>query len=54
MRMSFSLENLRKMDCLYNLGINGRIILKFILKKEEGNLCTVFICFTIDNSDGLL
>jgi hypothetical protein len=52
--MSFSLENLKEKGCLDNLGINGGIILKLILKKQEGKLCTVLIGFSIDNSDGLL
>jgi hypothetical protein len=49
----FSLENLKGKGCLDNLGINGRIILKMILKKQEGKLCTVLICFSIDSIGGL-
>jgi hypothetical protein len=54
MHMSFSLESLKEKGCLDNLDINERIILKLILKKQEGKLCTVFIFFIIENCDGLL
>jgi hypothetical protein len=54
MHIPFSLESLKEKSCLDNLGINERIILKLILKKQEGKLCTVFICVIIENSDGLL
>lgn len=49
----FSLENLKEKGCLDNLGINGRIIFKMILKKQEGKFCNVLIFFSMDSNGGL-
>lgn len=35
----FTLENLQEKSRLDNLGVSGRVLLKWILKKQEGELC---------------
>jgi hypothetical protein len=45
--------NLKEEDHLKDLGVNVRIILKWISNEWSGK-CTGFICLTIGTSDGLL
>jgi hypothetical protein len=43
MNAGFWLENLTERDCFEDLGLDGRIILKLILKKYVGRAWTGFI-----------
>jgi hypothetical protein len=42
------------MDTLEDLSVNGRIILKLILKKQGGKVWTGFACIRIGTRGGLL
>jgi hypothetical protein len=47
-------ENLKERGDCKNLGVDGRIILKLMIKKWDGRLWTGFICLRIRTSGGLL
>jgi hypothetical protein len=44
MQAKFYLKNLKKRDHFEDLGVNGKIILKLILKKEGVRIWIGFIC----------
>jgi hypothetical protein len=50
----FRLGNLREIDHLEDLGIDWRIILKWILKKYDGWIQTAYMWHSTDTSGGLL
>jgi hypothetical protein len=50
----FWAENLKGGDCFEHLGIDGKIILKWILEKQVGKLWTGFIWLRIGTCGGLL
>jgi hypothetical protein len=47
-------KNLRERDLLEILGVDGRIIIKRILKKSVGSLCVGFVCLKIRTDGGFL
>jgi hypothetical protein len=49
-----SVGSFKGRDYLEDLGIEGRIILKWILEKQNRNLWTGFICLRIGTSDMFL
>jgi hypothetical protein len=53
MHTVFCLENLKGRDLAEDLGVGGRIILEWILKKYLGKL-TGFISHRIESNDRLL
>jgi hypothetical protein len=50
----FCSESLKGRDHSENLGVDGMIILEWILQKYDGNLWTGFIWLRIGTSGGLL
>ena len=54
MHTDFLLGNLRERDHLEDLGIGGRIILKWILNKYDGRMVTVYLWHSTESSGGLL
>jgi len=54
MHTQFWLEDIKEGDCLEDHGIDGRIILMWILKKYEGWVWTGFIWLTMGEICGLL
>jgi hypothetical protein len=47
-------ESLKGRDHLEDLGVNGKVILKLILKKKGGRMWTGFIWLRIGTGGGLL
>jgi hypothetical protein len=47
-------ERLKGRDCLEDLGIDGRIILKYNLGKQSGRVWNGFIWFRIGTGGGIL
>jgi hypothetical protein len=54
MCINFVLENLKGRDHPVDLGVDGRIILKWILEEEGGVLWRTLIWLRIGNSGGIL
>jgi hypothetical protein len=54
MHTQFLSENLKGRDHLENIDVDGRVILKWILKKYGGRVYTRFIWLGIGTSGGLL
>jgi hypothetical protein len=54
MRIRFWLENLKGIDHLKDLGVDGKIILECILGKQCGKLYSRCIWLRIGTSGGLL
>jgi len=54
MRTMFWLENLKRRDHLEDLGVDGKVILEWILGKYGGKVWTGFVWFNAGTSDGLL
>jgi hypothetical protein len=54
MHTNFSLENHKGRDHLKNLGVNGNIILEWILGNYDGRVWTGFIWLGIGTSGGIL
>ena len=52
MRSKFYFENVKGRDHLRNLGVIGRIILKWIFKRNNVTMCTEITWFGIGSSDG--
>jgi hypothetical protein len=50
----FSVGELRKRDHVEDLGVDGRIILRWILKKWTREAWTGLICLGIETDGGLL
>jgi hypothetical protein len=47
-------DNLKERERMEDLGIGGKIILKWFLRKESVKVCTGFIWLRTGTSDGLL
>jgi hypothetical protein len=47
-------ENVKERDAIEDLHVNGRIILKWILKKQDVKVLTGFIWLRIGTSSGFL
>jgi len=54
MHTDFWLGNLKERDHLEHLSIDGRIILKWILKKYDVSIQTGYVWHSIETSGGLL
>jgi hypothetical protein len=54
MHTKFWLENLKGGDYSEDLGVTGRIVLEWILKKQGGKVRTGVIWLSIGTSDELL
>jgi hypothetical protein len=54
MHAMFWLENLKGRDHFKDLGVDGKVILEWILRKRCGNVWTGFIWLRIGTSGGLL
>jgi hypothetical protein len=54
MRITSRLENLKGRDNLEDLGVDGKIILGWILRKQDGRVWTGFIWLSIGTSVGPL
>jgi hypothetical protein len=54
MHTTFQLENVKESDCFEDLGIHGRILLKWILKKRGARAWTEFIWLRAGTSSGFL
>jgi hypothetical protein len=54
MRIKFWSENLKGTDYSEDLGVDGMIILEYIVRKERGKVWIGYIWIRIGASDGLL
>jgi hypothetical protein len=52
--LKFSSENLKGSSYSEELGVDGRIMLDWIIREETGRVWTEFIWFRIGTSDELL
>jgi hypothetical protein len=53
MNIKFWSGNLKGGDHAEDLGVDGRVILKWILRERGGRVWTEFICLGIGTSDGI-
>jgi len=48
------IQNLKERDSSEDKGVDGRITVKWVLKKYDRGMCTGFVCQRIGTSSGLL